>query len=88
MRDLYKILAELEKRQIHFCLQSHGAKAYYNLSFTDPKGKSQVYSSSQMKIIEDALMVVWGHLITNPEPILHTTLPRATNKMPTMPSPM
>ena len=70
MRDLYKILNELDKRKIHFCFQSHGDKAFYNLIVKDTEGKSKCFSSSQIEIIENTLKVLWGHLITGPAVII------------------
>lgn len=62
MRELYKILAELEKRKIPYCFQCQGN--FYNLSVTDPRGKQHTCNSKNIEDIEMFITTMWGHIRT------------------------
>ena len=73
MRDIYKILHELENRRVPYCLQAQ--KNYYNISVEDPKGKSQNYGSADLGNVEVFLKTMWGHLLVH-TPVTAIPMPR------------
>ena len=80
MRDLYKILYELEKKKISFCLQAQGQYMYYNLLVKDIHGKEHHFHSDNMNEIEKALITIWGHLLKSTMMPVPPNFPMPGNK--------
>lgn len=69
MRDFYRILEKLNDQNISYLFQSQrqprGTK-FYNISYECPKGDTHLFHEHDLGVIEKALSIHWGHLLTTP----------------------
>ena len=63
MKKLFIILDKLTDMNIHFCLQSHGDKNFYNLKVMTPQNKQVYINEDSTAKVEERLIIIWGHLI-------------------------
>lgn len=67
MRDFYRILEKLNDQNVSYLFQSQrqprGTK-FYNLSYECPKGDTHLFHEHDLSVIEKALSIHWGHLLT------------------------
>jgi hypothetical protein len=88
MRKLFLILDKLTINKIHFCLQSHGDKDFYNLKVMTPQGKEDYISGNSLELIEERLIIIWGHLIGSTANVIKTPAPLSVPIPPPMPPPV
>lgn len=87
METILKILGELHKNGTGFCLQSSGKETYYNLKVYTPQGKEKYISSDNIAVVEEQLVIIWGHLINGTTTIKKTSAELSVPIPPPMPPP-
>lgn len=86
METVLKVLNELHKNGIDFCLQSRVTNSYYNLTVKDIHGKSHHIQSENINELKDKLIIIWGHLLGSTTTVIKTSTP-VSIPLPPMPSP-